>query len=164
MGRLEIIMRLAFLSVGPCVQSVLNASACWSCHTTRPILRDRLHFLATGLIKRIGLSFKLCLMLFKALNHLAPESWTACCVPMSNTARCAVRSAIAIIMSSVCLSVYLRRYALWLNDTPAAKVPEQANRKSIAAIFYPYIPSKCKSQTFPSCTIGYLSNSWANTH
>ena len=78
-------MRLAFLSVG---QSVLNAAARIvyggkPYDLVTPLLRDRLHWLRVP--ERIR--FKLCLMVFKALNHLAPEYIMNCCFPVSNTAR-----------------------------------------------------------------------------
>jgi len=70
------------------VQSVLNAAARIiyggkrSEHVT-PLLRDRLHWLRVP--ERIR--FKLCLMVFKALNNLAPEYIKSCCIPVSNVAR-----------------------------------------------------------------------------
>ena len=70
------------------VQSVLNATARIiysskrSDHVTPP-LRDRLHWLRVLELIR----FKLCLVVFKALNNLAPEYIKSCCIPVSNVAR-----------------------------------------------------------------------------
>jgi len=69
------------------IQSVLNAAAPIvyggkrSDHIT-PVLHDRLHWLWVP--ERIR--FKLCVMVIKALHHLAPEYIMNCCVPVSNTA------------------------------------------------------------------------------
>jgi len=51
-------------------------------HVT-PLLGDRLLWLRVP--ERI--QFKLCLMVFKTLNHLAPEYIRSCYVPVSNVAR-----------------------------------------------------------------------------
>jgi len=70
------------------VQSVLNAAARIIYggkryeHVT-PLLRDRLHWLRVP--ERIR--FKLCLVVFKALNNLAPEYVKSCWIPVSNVAR-----------------------------------------------------------------------------
>jgi len=74
------------------IQSVLNAAARMndirhygikrSDHVT-PLLRDRLRWLWVP--ERVR--FKLCRIIFKALNHLAPGYIMNCCVPVSNTAR-----------------------------------------------------------------------------
>jgi hypothetical protein len=77
------------------MQSVLNATARIVCGADRlahitPLLRDRLHWLKCH--ERV--TFKLCLVVYKALHGLAPAYISDFCEPVSDTNyRCQLRSA-----------------------------------------------------------------------
>ena len=121
-------MWLVLVSVGPrSISSLLNAAAGVikrSDHVTT-IARP---FALARVPERIR--FKLCLMVFKAVNHLAPEYITNCSVPVSNTARRAgLRSSTHPKMQSLLSQERLKLRTASLADPFTGSIRTQAREK-----------------------------------